>query len=174
VCVCLRLLVSVSVGGGTKRQMVTVTLKSKIRCVFMNFMLVKYVNPLSQTIMKDSCVLSNFPQINSVSVDRNLLFLRSCTCVFIHIGSCICEYSALQKYSSPMVFYLFCCITTCNLNRFLFVFHVMDTHKIVQIGEVKFQKIDEAGYRHTHARSQTQTHTCSQASMHTRTLTYTL
>ena len=25
-----------------------------------------------------------------------------------------------------------CCITTCNLNGFLFGFHVMDKHKIVQ------------------------------------------
>jgi hypothetical protein len=44
-------------------------------------------------------------------------------------------YSALQMYSSPLVFFLFCCITTCNLNGFLF--NAMNIHKIVQIGEVK-------------------------------------
>jgi hypothetical protein len=36
--------------------------------------------------------------------------------------------------------FLFCCITTCNLNRCLFGFHVMDRHKTVQIGEVKLIK----------------------------------
>uniref|UniRef100_A0A8C8MH78 Protein kinase domain-containing protein n=1 Tax=Oncorhynchus tshawytscha TaxID=74940 RepID=A0A8C8MH78_ONCTS len=49
-------------------------------------------------------------------------------------------YSALQKYSSPLVFILFCCITTCNLNGFLFGFHVMDILTIVQIVEGKFLK----------------------------------
>uniref|UniRef100_A0A4W5LW19 VWFC domain-containing protein n=1 Tax=Hucho hucho TaxID=62062 RepID=A0A4W5LW19_9TELE len=34
--------------------------------------------------------------------------------------------SALQKYSPLLAFFLFCCITTCNLNGFLFGFHVMD------------------------------------------------
>ena len=46
-------------------------------------------------------------------------------------------YSALQKVFIPLAFFVFCCITTCNLNRFLFGFHVMDIHKIVQIGEIK-------------------------------------
>jgi hypothetical protein len=46
---------------------------------------------------------------------------------------------ALQKYSSPLAFSLFCGITTCNLNGFLFGFHVMDVHKMVQIGEVKWK-----------------------------------
>jgi hypothetical protein len=40
-----------------------------------------------------------------------------------------------------LVFFLFCCITTCNLNGFLFGFNVMNIHKIVQIGEVKVKKI---------------------------------
>ena len=47
-------------------------------------------------------------------------------------------YSALQKYSPTLAFFLFCGITTCNLNRFLFGFNVMDIHKTVQIGEVSF------------------------------------
>jgi hypothetical protein len=47
------------------------------------------------------------------------------------------NYSALQKYSSPLVFFIFCYITNCNLNVFLFGFHVMDIHNIVLIGEVK-------------------------------------
>ena len=46
-------------------------------------------------------------------------------------------YSALKKYSSPLAFFLFCCITTCKLNIFLIGFHAMDIHKIGQIGEVK-------------------------------------
>uniref|UniRef100_A0A4W5L8H8 Rho GTPase activating protein 9 n=1 Tax=Hucho hucho TaxID=62062 RepID=A0A4W5L8H8_9TELE len=29
-----------------------------------------------------------------------------------------------EKYSSPLAFFLFCCITTCNLNGFLFGFHL--------------------------------------------------
>ena len=48
-----------------------------------------------------------------------------------------CVYSAMQKHSPLLAFFLFCCITTCNLNRFLFGCHAMDRHKIVQIGEVK-------------------------------------
>ena len=43
----------------------------------------------------------------------------------------------LAKVFTPLAFFLFCCITTCNLNLFLFGFHVMEIHKIVQIGEVK-------------------------------------
>ena len=39
----------------------------------------------------------------------------------------------LAKYSSPLAFFLFCCITTCHLNRFFFAFHVMDIHKIDKI-----------------------------------------
>jgi hypothetical protein len=46
-------------------------------------------------------------------------------------------YSALQKYSFPLAFFLFCCITTWIINGFLFGFHVTDIDKIVQIGEVK-------------------------------------
>ena len=43
--------------------------------------------------------------------------------------------------SFPLAVFLFCCITTCNLNWFLFGFHVMDINKIVQIGEVKQNKL---------------------------------
>ena len=46
----------------------------------------------------------------------------------------------LPKYSPHLAFFLFCCITTCYLNGFLFGFHVIDIHKIVQIGEVKWKK----------------------------------
>jgi hypothetical protein len=46
----------------------------------------------------------------------------------------------LTKVFIPIAVFLFCCITTCNLNRFLFGFHVMDMQKIVQIGGVKFKK----------------------------------
>ncbi|KAM9537119.1 coatomer subunit zeta-1 isoform 1-T1 [Salvelinus alpinus] len=40
------------------------------------------------------------------------------------------HYGVQQKYSSPLAFFLFCCITTCNLNGCLFGFHVMDIHKM--------------------------------------------
>ena len=46
-------------------------------------------------------------------------------------------YTALQKYSSPLRFFLFSCITICNLNIFFIGFRVMDINKIVQISEVK-------------------------------------
>ena len=39
-------------------------------------------------------------------------------------------YSALQKYSPPLAFHLFCYIPTCNLNVFKSFFYVMDLHKI--------------------------------------------
>jgi hypothetical protein len=58
------------------------------------------------------------------------------------------EYSALQKYSSPLAFSLFCCITTCNLNPFLFGFHVMDmnstTENIKKGGPGVFYRGDKA------------------------------
>jgi hypothetical protein len=46
-------------------------------------------------------------------------------------------HKCLAKVFIPLVCFLLSCITTCNLNGFLFGFHVMDIHKIVQIGEVK-------------------------------------
>ena len=45
-----------------------VTLNSKTRYIFLNFMLVKYVNPKVR-LMKDNCVPSNFSKINLVSHD---------------------------------------------------------------------------------------------------------
>jgi hypothetical protein len=42
------------------------------------------------------------------------------------IHTYIDTYRALQKYSSTLVFFLFCCITICNLHGFLFGFHAMD------------------------------------------------
>uniref|UniRef100_A0A8C7FSQ5 phosphatidate phosphatase n=1 Tax=Oncorhynchus kisutch TaxID=8019 RepID=A0A8C7FSQ5_ONCKI len=38
----------------------------------------------------------------------------------------------LPQYSPTLAFFLFCCITTCNLNVFLFGFNVMDIHKMVK------------------------------------------
>ena len=46
----------------------------------------------------------------------------------------------LAKVFTPLAFFLFCFIATCNLNGFLFGFLVVDIHKIVQIGEVKCRK----------------------------------
>ena len=48
------------------------------------------------------------------------------------------EIQCLAKVFTLRFSYFFC-ITTCNLYGFLFGFHVMDIHKIVQIGEVKWK-----------------------------------
>ena len=35
---------------------------------------------------------------------------------YVPNGTLFPIYSALQKYSHPLAFFLFCCLTTCNLN----------------------------------------------------------
>ena len=80
----------------------------------------------------------NHEKCSPVEISSLNLLLACDIFVFQTLGLFYTLYSALQNYSSPLAFFLFGCITTCNLNRFLLVFHVMDIHKIVQIGEVKW------------------------------------
>ena len=50
----------------------------------------------------------------------------------------VTDLTADTKVFIPLGFSYF--VTTCNLIGFLFVFHVMDIHNIVQLGEVKWKK----------------------------------